>query len=87
MTLRLVSRLSRASSIRWRSRSKNDFSDPDSEPSRGRLIVTTPTDPVSGFDANSPPPRLISSRLSSRSRQHMLRTSSGFMSELTKFEK
>ena len=54
---------------------------------RGRLMVTTPMEPVSGLAPNSPPPRLSSSRLSSRRRQHMERASSGDMSELTKLEK
>ena len=51
------------------------------------LMVTTPTDPVFGFAPNSPPPRFLSSLLSSRSLQHMLLASSGFMSLLMKFEK
>ncbi len=51
------------------------------------LIVTTPTDPVSGAAANSPPIRLRSSRLSRRRRQHIERASSGFMSLLMKLAK
>ena len=51
------------------------------------LTVTTPIEPVCGLAPKSPPPRLLSSRLSSRRRQHMERASSGLMSELTKLAK
>ncbi len=54
---------------------------------RGMLIVMTPMEPVRGFEPKRPPPRTWSWRLSMRRRQHMLRASSGFMSELMKLEK
>ena len=46
------------------------------------LIVTTPMDPVLSPEPKNPPDFFRSSRRSSRSRQHMLRTSLGSMSEL-----
>jgi hypothetical protein len=46
------------------------------------LIVTTPMDPVKGAAPNKPPPRALSCLLSILKRQHMLRASSGSMSEL-----
>jgi len=54
---------------------------------RGMFSVTTPMEPVSSSDPNSPPPRLRSSRLSSCRRPHIERTSLGSRSELTKFWK
>ena len=53
----------------------------------GRLIVTTPTEPVSGFEPKRPPPLYSSSRLSILNLQHIERASSGDMSEFIKFEK
>src|SRR3989338_6738165 len=86
-TLRFISNDSFARSIMRPSRSKNSDFVFDKYPSRGILIVTTPTLPVISADPNKPPPRTRSSRRSSWSRQHILRTSLGFSDELTKFWK
>ena len=86
-TFRFIDRLCVARSTIFLKRSKKSFSFSEEYPILGRLIVTTPIDPVSGFAPKSPPPLFNSSLLSRRRRQHMDLASSGDMSELTKFEK
>ena len=53
----------------------------------GRFIVTTPMEPVKGFEPKSPPPLYSSCLLSILKRQHIERASSGFISEFIKLEK
>src|SRR4030042_4419276 len=86
-TLRFISRLVLAVCMTLSKRSKNSSSSLLKYPILGMFNVTTPIEPVSGLAPKKPPPRFRNSRLSIRRRQHMLRTSSGFMSLFTKFEK
>ena len=86
-----ISRLSLAISICFASLSRKSFFEFFTffarYPSLGRLIVTTPTEPVRAFAPKSPPPRLSSSPRSSRRRQHIDLVSSGFISEFMKLLK
>ena len=84
---RLISKLSFASSIFSASLAINSPFVSVFAAILGRLIVTTPTDPVKGLDPKSPPPLYSSSLLSILNLQHIERASSGDMSELMKFEK
>ena len=84
---RLISKLSLASSIFSANLDKNSPLVSEFAAIFGRLIVTTPTEPVRGFEPNNPPPLYSSSLLSILNLQHIERASSGDMSELMKFEK
>ena len=83
MILRLISKLTLPSSATRLSRAKKSALSVARYPIRGRFTVYTPMLPVMGLLPKRPPPRLRSSRLSRRSRQHMLTASSGERSEFT----